>query len=266
MIKILDYVRPKTLEEAYRYLNEIDGAEVLGGTTYVRLSSRTIKLAIDLQDVGIGDIKKVDGYISIGAMAKLANVQFHDLIMNYAGGYLSDAISHIWSVQLRNVATVGGTIVPKWGFSDFITAVLALPTEVEFYVAGRMKLETFLENPTPKKDIMTRLLIKDEPRRASFKFIRNSHYDFSMINLAVSAKVNGERLEDWRVAVGARPAVATLMRETMDYLNSGNFDVEKAVDVLKGELKVSSDFRASEEYRREMAGVLLKRALKEVIG
>ena len=266
-LKVLEYVRPKTLEEAYELLQR-DGAEILGGTTYARLSDRTIKLAIDLQDVGISDIYEEDGYIVVGAMARLANMQFHDLIMNYAGGYLYNAISYVWSVQLRNIATVGGTIVPKWGFSDFITAVLALPSEVEFYKAGRMKLEDFLENPTPRKDIMTKLLIKKEDRKASFKFMRNSEYDFSIVNVAVSARVEGDKLVDWRVAVGARPGVAALARRAMEILNEGYDEehIEKAVNAMKDELKFADDFRWSGEYRREMAGVLMKRAIGEVIG
>ena len=266
-LKVLEYVRPKTLEEAYELLQR-DGAEILGGTTYARLSDRTIKLAIDLQDVGISEIYEEDGYIVVGTMARLANMQFHDLIMNYADGYLYDAISYVWSVQLRNIATVGGTVVPKWGFSDFITAVLALPSEVEFYKAGRMKLEDFLSNPTPKKDIMTKLLIKKEKRRASFKFMRNSVYDFSIVNVAVSARVEDGKLTDWRVAVGARPGVAALAKGAMEILNSGTDDesVERAVEKMKEELKFADDFRWSGEYRREMAGVLMKRAVREVIG
>ena len=266
-LKIQEYVRPKTLEEAYELLQR-DGAEILGGTTFARLSDRTIKLAIDLQDVGISDIYEEDGYIVVGAMARLANMQFHDLIMNYANGYLYDAISEIWSVQLRNVATVGGTIVPKWGFSDFITAVLALPSEVEFYKAGRMKLEDFLEGPPMRKDIMTKLLIKKEERKASYKFMRNSLYDFSIVNVAVSAKVEGDKLTDWRVAVGARPGVAALAKKAMEILNEGydEENIEKAVSAMKEELKFADDFRWSGEYRREMAGVLMKRAIGEVIG
>ncbi len=266
-LKILDYVRPKTLEEAYELLQK-EGAEILGGTTYARLSSRTIKLAIDLQDVGISDIYEEDGYIVVGAMARLANMQFHDLIMKYANGYLYDAISYVWSVQLRNIATVGGTIVPKWGFSDFITAVLALPSEVEFYKAGRMKLEDFLEGPTPKKDIMTKLLIKKEPRRASFKFMRNSVYDFSIVNAAVSAREENGKLTDWRVVVGARPGVAALSRKAMEILNDGYDEahIEEAVKAMKEELKFADDFRWSGEYRKEVAGALVRNAIGEVIG
>ncbi len=266
-LKILEYVRPKTLEEAYELLQK-DGAEILGGTTYARLSNRTIKLAIDLQDVGISDIYEEDDYIVVGAMARLANMQFHDLIMEYANGYLYDAISYVWSVQLRNIATVGGTIVPKWGFSDFITAVLALPSEVEFYKAGRMKLEEFLENPTPKKDIMTKLLIKKESRKATFKFMRNSVYDFSIVNVAVSAKDENGKLTDWRVAVGARPGVAALSRKAMEILNDGYDEshIEEATEAMQEELNFADDFRWSGEYRREVAGALMRNAISEVIG
>ncbi len=266
-LKILEYVRPSSLEQAYDLLQQ-EGAEILGGTTYARLSTRTIKLAIDLQNTGISGIYEEGKFIVIGAMARLANVQFHDLIMNFADGYLSEAISDIWSVQLRNVATVGGTIVPKWGFSDFITALLALDSYVEFYKAGRMTLEDYLKGPSLKKDIMTRLLIKKEDRKASFKFFRNSFYDFSAVNVAVSAVRKGAILTDWRVAVGARPGVAELSYEAMQILNECTCEgsINRAVEAMKKELKFSDDFRYSGEYRRELAGVLLKRAVKEVIG
>ena len=266
-LKIIEYVRPSSLEQAYDLLQQ-DGAEILGGTTYARLSSRTIKLAIDLQNVGIGGIYEEEGYIVIGAMARLANVQFHDLIMNFAGGFLSEVISNIWSVQLRNVATVGGTIVPKWGFSDLLTALLVFDSYVEFYKAGRMSLEDYLSGPPLKKDIMTKLLIKKEKRRASFKFLRNSAYDFSIVNVAVSAVEEGDEFKDWKVAVGARPGVAALSRKAMEILQKGTDDesIERAAAAMKEELTFGDDFRWSGEYRREVAGVLLKRAVKEVIG
>ena len=87
--------------------------------------------------------------------------------------------------------------------------------------------------------------------------------------LAVSARVEEESLVDWRVAVGARPAVATLSEKVMDFLNSTELDEEsldEAVEILKSDVKFATDFRASEEYRKELAGVLLKRAIKEVMG
>ena len=266
-LRILNYVRPSSLEQAYDLLQE-DGAEILGGTTYARLSDRTIKLAIDLQNVGIGSIYEIGDYIVIGAMATLANMQFHDLIVEYADGYLYDVISYIWSVQLRNVATVGGTVVPKWGFSDFITGILALDTEVEFYKAGRMKLEDYLKGSRIRKDIMTALYIKKTPRKAAFKFMRNSEYDFSVVNVAVSAVKEEDKFTNWRVAVGARPAVAALSYKAMEVLNSSVDDksIERAAAEMKNELKFASDFRWSGEYRKEVAGVLLKRAVKEVIG
>ncbi len=266
-LRIKEYVRPKTLEEAYSLLQK-EGAEILGGTTYARLSSREIQLAIDLQDLGLDEIKEEEnGWISIGSMARLSDLEFHPLLKDFAGGFLPYVLSRIWSLQLRGVATVGGTVVPRWGFSDFLTAVLALETEVEFYKSGRMKLEDFLEKGLKEKDIMTRLLIKKEERRAVFKYMRNSEYDFSIVNVAVSVKVEDGKLYDCRIAVGARPGVAKLATKAMEILKESYDDehVEMALHAVEDEINFGDDFRWSGEYRKSVALVLLKRALGEVI-
>lgn len=266
-LRILEYIRPKSIEEAYGLLQK-EGAEILGGTTYVRLSNRTIKLAIDLQDLNLDTISVEGDWLKIGSMVKLGDLELSPMVKESFNGYITNFVSKIWSFQLRNVATVGGTVVPKWGFSDFLTGTLALECELEFFKAGRMKLEDYLSSRSLGKDILTFLYIRRENRRASFKYLRNSEYDFSIVNVAVSAKIDNGSLMNWRISVGARPGVATLARRAMKILDESHDDehVQLAVHSLIEEIPFGGDFRWSGKYRQEVAAVLFRRAIGEVIG
>jgi CO/xanthine dehydrogenase FAD-binding subunit len=143
--------------------------------------------------------------------------------------------------------------------------LMALKVEIVLYKNGRMPLEEYLRTKI-SKDIMLKLVIKEDKRKASFKFMRNSYYDFSILNVSVSAS---EDLKDFRVAVGARPGVAVLAKEAMNILNSGQISEElinDAATTASEEISFASDIRGSKEYRKEVCKTLIKRGLLEVSG
>ena len=66
MLTITDYVKAKTLEEAYE-LNQARNSRVMGGMMWMRLGNGTISTAIDLCDLGLDTIEETDEEFSIGA-------------------------------------------------------------------------------------------------------------------------------------------------------------------------------------------------------
>ena len=56
---------------------------------------------------------------------------------------MKESLRHIVGVQFRNLATVGGSIYGRFGFSDVLTEFMALGAEVELFHGGRMPLEEF---------------------------------------------------------------------------------------------------------------------------
>ncbi|SHE38984.1 CO or xanthine dehydrogenase, FAD-binding subunit [Marinitoga hydrogenitolerans DSM 16785] len=259
MIEIKEYFRPKSVEEAYDKLISTEGAEIIGSGAFIRLSSRKINLAIDLQDAGINYVKKEGNEIKIGGATPLGDVERNEIIKKAFDGKLLEVFQLIWSVQLRNTATIGGTIFPKLGFSDLITVLLALNTDVVLYENGRMPLEVFLEEKI-RKDVLTEIIIKDEDRKLSFQNMRNSFYDFSMLNAAVSY----DKKDDFRIAIGARPGVAKLAKKAMNYLKE-NKNIEEASKIAAEEFEYGSNIKCSKEYREAIAPILVKRGLEEVL-
>ena len=150
MITIDNYVKPATLEEAYK-LNQARSSRVMGGMMWMRLGKAHVKTLIDLSGLGLDEIHDEDNVIKIGAMCTLRQVEECEALKELFGDGIAESIRHIVGVQFRNQATIGGSIYGRFGFSDVLTAFLALDTFVELYDGGIVRLSDFV-NRAPDKD------------------------------------------------------------------------------------------------------------------
>lgn len=261
-MRIINYIKVNSIDEAYNKLITSEKNVVLGGGAFLKLLPKEYDTAIDLKDLGLDYIKDYENYIEIGAMTTLREVETNKTLQECLNGILSKAASVIMGVQLRNLSTVGGTVWGRYGFSDFITALLALETKVCLYKLGEISLDEFISSSTNYKDIILCLKISKNITSAAFKDFRTTATDFAILNVAAS-RVNNH----YKIAIGARPGVATVACKTMDLINNIDNPIEKLpeiINILSNEVHFGSDLRASSEYRNDIAKVLLKRCLMEV--
>ena len=259
MFTVEELARPRTVDEARRLLAASPENTLLGGCAFLRMGNRKIGTAIDLSALGLDYIREADGCIELGAMATFRAVETHPACRENFGGALPRAVGNVIGVQFRNLVTVGASVYSKYGFSDLITVLLALATEVELAGGGRMPLAVFLDKPF-SRDILTRIYINKDGRTAAYHSLRNSASDFPVVNAAAS------RLgTEWTVAVGARPARAQIAQAASRALSEGTADPATAAALAVGELAFGGNLKASADYRRAMAGVLVKRAVTEVL-
>lgn len=250
---------PTSLEEACQLLSSDPRNHVaLGGCCWLRLGSRRIRKAVDLSRLGLDYIREENGCLVLGASVPLRQLETNPAVTGRFDGLLGRAVSSIVGVQFRNLATVGGSVCGRFGFSDVITALLALDARVVFYRAGEMSLEAFLASDGCPGDVLTEVRIPDDGRRAAYESVRRSSTDFPVLAVAVS------RLgSDWRVSVGARPFVAQRSSESEACLAQGR-GPEEAGKAAASQLRFGSNLRGSEEYRRRMAEVLVRRAAQRL--
>ncbi|GAA0727734.1 FAD binding domain-containing protein [Clostridium malenominatum] len=262
MFTVIDLVQPQTLEEAYNILVSRKNNTVLGGCAFLKMGSKRIGTAIELSKLDLNYIKETEGYIEVGASTTLRDIETSSLLKNYFSGVLVRAVGDIIGIQFRNVVNIGATVFSKYGFSDVITALLALDTEVELYKGGRMSLEEFLQRPY-ERDILTRIFIKKNARKAVYNCFRNSSTDYPILNLTVSKLEN-----QWKIVVGARPATARIALEASELISKGQLNealIEEVAQKAVEELNFGSNMRGSAEYRRAICKVLIKRTLMEVV-
>lgn len=262
MFTLLNVAQPDTLEAAYNILKEKRSNAVLGGCAYLRMGSQTIHTGVDLSKLGLRYSKDYGSYIEIGAMTSLREVETDAALNNYADGLLPKAVANIIGVQFRNVVTVGASVFMRYGFSDFLTALLALDTEVELVKSGRMALAAFLDTPR-SKDILTKIIIHKTKGHAAYQALRNSASDYPLLTVAAS-RLEGE----WKIAVGARPTRARLAVQAAALLREADNVtaevMEQAVQTAVDELSFGDNRRASAVYRQAVAKTLIKRAIAEV--
>ena len=169
MIKIKDYVRVGSLEEAYE-LNQKRSACILGGMLWTKMGQRQVQTAIDLSGLGLDQIEESEEEFSIGCMVTLRQLEEHEGLNAYTDGAARESVRSIVGVQFRNLATVGGSIFGRFGFSDVLTLFLALDTEVELVHAGRMPLAEFACSKRDR-DVLVRLIVKKHEGVTVFRVI-----------------------------------------------------------------------------------------------
>ncbi len=261
MLTVQNYVRPQTLEEAWE-LNQKKKNRIIGGMLWLRLRNDTINTAIDLSALGLNNIEETEDAFSIGAMVTLRQIECHAGLNGYTCGAAAAAVSDIVGVQFRNMATVGGSIWGRFGFSDVLTLFLALDTEVELYKAGRMSLADFVTRPADR-DILVRLIVRKTSGRVVYLAMRNQRTDFPTLACAVS-DIGGT----YRAVIGARPTRAVVIADKNGLLADGiTAESAKAfADCVADQTVTGSNLRASAEYRTHLIRVLTARAVLQLGG
>lgn len=261
MMNIKNYVRAQSLEEAYQ-LNQNRRNRIIGGMLWLKMSSASVNTAIDLCDLGLDRIEETADAFSIGAMVSLRALELHPGLECYTGGAMREALKDIVGVQFRNMATIGGSIYGRFGFSDVLTLLLTMDADVELYHAGVIPLEQFAQMRR-ERDVLVRIILRKTSSRFSYQSMRNTRTDFPVLACA-AACVNGE----YRLSVGARPARARLLRDENGIL-SGGVNAETAArfaDFAAENLPTGSNVRAGAAYRTHLIRVLTRRALMELGG
>lgn len=256
MLKIKQYVKAQSLEEAYA-LCQKKGSVVLGGMLWLKMQNRTVGTAIDLCGLGLDTIEETDAEYRIGAMVSLRAIENHPGLNDMTGGAVKDCLSPIIGVQFRNLATIGGSLWGRFGFSDPLTLFLTLGAQVELFHRGVVSLEEFLELPA-EPDILVRVIVPKTEMKVAYLSQRNAATDFPTLTCAVC-----EREGQYVCAVGARPSKAKLYRDEQNLLTDGITEDSAAAfgEELAQRADFGSNLRGSEEYRRKICKVLVRRAL-----
>jgi len=255
-----DYIAVQSVEEGFQLLAKDKNNVILGGLLWMKMGKKQYHTGIDLKDLGLDKIKETKDNIEIGSMVTLRQMENDSLLHQWFGSIFSKAFEHIVGIQFRNIATLGGSVYSRFGFSDVITALLALNAQVHLHHTGIVSLEEFLSMPN-KQDIIVKILIQKQPFKTNYQSQRMSATDFSILSIATSL-CN----DNWKISVGARPGRACLAKTTAGMLsvNPGSDQIKAACNALVDEISFGTDQRGSKAYRQALAKVLLKRGIKAI--
>ena len=256
MMTIREYKRAESLEEAWQ-LNQKRNNRVIGGMIWLKMENINVGTAIDLSGLGLDKIEETAEGFSIGAMVPLRQIELHEGLNAYTDGAVRESVRHIVGVQLRNLATVGGSIYSRFGFSDVLTLLLALDARVVLQGAGELSLEEFCARP-PFRDILVRVIVPKGAEGTVYLSQRNSATDFPVLTCAIARREGA-----FRFAIGARPGRARVYLDEKGLL-SGRITRDSALAMgedLSRRVPMGDNLRAGAEYRTKICQALVRRGL-----
>ena len=257
-MQILHYTKARSLDEAWD-LNQQRGTVILGGCCWLRLSpQRIIREAVDLSDLGLHSIEEREKDFRLGAMVTLRQLEQSEALAAYTQGAMKECVCHIVGTQFRNLATLGGSIAGRFGFSDIWTLFLALRAQVVLYKGGTVPLTEFSKTGAGK-DIVTHVIIPKIATQAVYDSLRLNATDFPIIACAMASYDDGID-----AVVGAKPSRAEGIH--LDWTTLESMTADAVAEACSTPWKYETNMRGSATYRQAMAKVLCRRLWERVKG
>ncbi|MBV9280725.1 MAG: FAD binding domain-containing protein [Chloroflexi bacterium] len=275
MRDLRDYVRPASPEEAIdiKKRHGERAAYLAGGSDLLVCRPRNLEVAIDIRHCGLGYVRETEEAYVIGGAALLRDAERE--LAGVAGGMLRNALRNTAPWLIRNAATVAGNIANASPAADCVPALMALDAELILMDGEEERVPVAGVLVGPHQTTLGDRLIREihlpktaSGRRAVFTKLARSASDIALVNLAVAVEREGEVIREARIALGA-VAPVPMRAERAEGLLAGQRPTPELLreveQIVREEVSPISDWRASEQYRRRMSGVLVRRALEQIM-
>lgn len=269
---ITRYLTPSTIDEAVALKRDFgSSAHFVAGGTDVVLHSGGAGTLIDLQKLGLSDIRADGGFVKVGAMTTLTAVLESPLVAPILHGVIPDMLVHVGSPLLRNVATLGGHLA-RGKLSDIVPVLIAADTRVAWLAEGEhtATLAEYYRTGSYLTDHVLHTIdipVWNATTSAGFTRFARAAFDLAIVNVAARVSLN-EAVEatSASVVIGNAPGPFVVAAAAADSLvgrplTAGT--VEEASRLASAESGIGGDGRAAEDYRRHLAGVLTRRSLSK---
>ena len=276
-----DYVRAKSLPEALGLLRRHgDEAKVIaGGQSLVPALNLRLLLPRLLVDIGaLPELKGVapDGArLRIGALTRHADLMASPLVAEGVP-LIARAMRHVAHPAVRNRGTIGGNLAHADPATELPACMLTLRAEIVAAGPGgerRIKAQEFFtglyETALSADEILVAVEVPairpDE--RCAFLELARRRGDYAIVGLAAQATVRDGALSDLRLAyfgVGAKPTLAAAAATRL-FGPVNEAALAEAQGALAQDLDPQDDIHASAATRLHLAGVLLRRAVQELL-
>ena len=279
----MEFITPKQTGEALDLLSQSKGrARLIAGGTNVLpdLRSGELKpsLLIDLSRIRhLSYIREERHAIRIGSLTSIAELAL-SRVLEAKAPILWQACRLLGNPLVRNRATLGGNLADASPAADTAVPLLALDAEVVIARKDteprKIPVDRFFVGPNKtvlKKDELIQEVAFSKPDSGTGMAYRKlglrNAMAISVISMAVLMDMENGKCSKARIALGAvspRPMRACKVETMLTGETVTERLIERCCHEIAGEVQPISDIRASADYRKAMARVLLGRLLREV--
>jgi len=271
------YHRAASLKEAATMIRELgDDAKLLaGGQSLIPLMKLRLANPSHLIDLNFAPeaayVKEDGGSLRFGALTRHAEIEKSTVAAHIP--ILHDCAAGIADVQIRNRGTIGGSLAEADPSGDWAVVLLTQKTEINcLSPRGERKvpLGEFISDAYTtvlERDELVREIVVKAPEKGSggaYLAFKRSAPVYPTASVAVHLVMEGDLCKDAAIVVGCIGLVPVKAKAAVEALCGHEVDdkaVNSAIEAVRAAVDPQSDMRGSAEYKRTLAGGLVKRAI-----
>lgn len=255
-----------TIAEAQRALGS--GAVYLGGGTILMravnaglVQGRVVRST----DPSLSRIRPMGDGVEIGAGVTMAAIAAHPDL-----GFLHPVVRAVGGPQVRNMASIGGNLFAEHPYGDLAAALLALGARIVMAGGMQRPIEDLLRDRS-RAGLVAAVQVSRPRDPRAFGFLKVSRVrpkGVSVLSFAAHLPREGGRLRGVRIACVGLGPMPLRSPSAERALEGGALDaaaVARAAALVAEGLDPPTDALASAWYRREVAGVHLRRLLGRML-
>jgi carbon-monoxide dehydrogenase medium subunit len=272
-----DYETPSTLQDAIGLLEKYgEEAKILSGghslIPMMKLRFASPEYIIDINNIpGLDYIKEEAGNVKMGALVREVDVEHSDLLKEHFPIF-ADVAKQIADPQVRNRATVAGNLAHGDAANDQPAVMLALRAGVVITGSAGSRIVPidefffgFYTTAIQPNEILTEIQIPVPPKGtgSAYHKLERKVGDYATAGVGVQLTLDAKGICT-AIGIGltnVNPVPLRAERSEAALLGKPINDetIAEAAKFAAEDCNPSSDLRGSEEYKRAMVAVLIKR-------
>jgi aerobic carbon-monoxide dehydrogenase medium subunit len=274
----IEYYKAKSVDDAANMLRDNPDAKLLAGghslIPALKLRLNSPSMVIDVADIAsMKGISESNGTITIGAMVTHGEIANSTLIQSKLPLF-SETAEQIGDVQVRNVGTIGGSIAHADPSADWPAALLVSGSTVNTNsrsISADDFFQGFFTTALDEGEIVVSISIPTPSAGTKMtyqKFVQPASR-FAIVGCAAVVSKSGGSITAAKVAfngVSDTPFRDSAVEDALVGQADNDTSAEAAAALAAEGVDLMSDLYASEEYRKHLAKVYAKKALRIVCG
>jgi len=257
--QIREYIRPRSVEEAYGIYQEVRAAFLAGGTLLTQRKSIEIDSLIDLQAVGLNYIKGEKQLIRIGSMTTITEIAGSEVIAQSFSGTLNKSARRLGSPAVRNLSTIGGNIMSRVYWSDIVPVLLAMDADLLLFDGEPHKvgIGSLLKDARLRQMLLVEVIVPKGGKGFYRRFSRTAVDIPQVVSVLIqSAEV--------RAVVGGLWKVPQRVERLEKAIAAGRRDEAEVRRIISEDVKAFSDLGGGAQFKKEVASALFVEMIEEL--
>ena len=281
-MKPVEFLEPETVEEAYSLLAKYkeEAKLIASGQSLIPMLKQrlfTPKYLISIRNLsGIDYIREADDGLRIGALTTQRTVETSEVVRRRFP-VLAEAVHAVGTVQIRNWGTIGGSLAEADPTGDPPPALLALGAKVRaLSVRGEREVPLdeffvdYIQTSLELDEVLTEIIVPYLPPNTGSIYIKDvvRSGDTGIVTVAVLATLDAKQaVKEASIVLGCQAAtpVRALRAEKAAVGKSAVDDLEDIAEAASQDADPAPDVLGSVEYKRYLAGLRTKQALRTAI-